>query len=158
MKRVFQILLAALVVSVIGACKSNEGGGGGDGEKRRLPKVKIPDLPKIQILRKDAPAAATINFDSQVRPILETRCLACHNSQNSRRGLNLETNKTANSTWQGGPVIIPEDPDRSMIYQSVLLAAGLPNNPHSIPASERHTLRIWIEEGAYWPDGTLSPR
>ncbi|MEM7014661.1 MAG: c-type cytochrome domain-containing protein [Verrucomicrobiota bacterium] len=157
MKNVLQFTLAALVVLGMGACKSNDGGGG-DGSDRGLPKVKIPDLPKIRILSKEAPAAATINFETQVRPILETRCLACHNSQNARRGLNLETNKTANSTWQGGPVIMPGEPDRSMLYQSVLLGAGFPNNPHNIPAAERHTLRIWIQEGAYWPDGKLTAR
>lgn len=153
MKRVLQLTAAALLAALLGSCAS-----GPDNSEEKI--LRMPKLPKLEIplLSKEAPIESTVDFNAQIRPILETRCLACHNSKNTGRGLNLETNETANSSWRGGPVIMPEHPERSMLYQVLLISSGTPNDPHVIPASERFLINTWIKEGAYWPDGALSAR
>lgn len=151
MKRIVQLTLLILGASLLASCLTS---------KKETPVLKPPKLPKIKIplLKKEAPPAATIDFNAQIRPILERNCLACHGAVNPRRGLNLETRDTANTTWRGGPVIIPEHPERSMLLQVILLAATSPSDPHNVSTSDRLLIETWIKEGAYWPDGRLSAR
>ena len=150
MKRIAQLTLLILALGLTSCLTA----------KKETPVLKMPKLPKVKIpmLRKDAPVEATVDFNAQIRPILERNCLACHGSVNPRRGLNLETRDTANNSWRGGPVIIPEHPERSMMLQVILLASTSPNDPHKISTNDRLLIETWIKEGAYWPDGQLSTR
>jgi len=134
----------ALPLALIPACSNLP--------KVNMPSMKIPDL---GLFKKEE---ATVDFTNQIRPILERRCLACHNSQKAERGLVLETRDTANTTWRGGPIIIPGEPEKSMIYQVLLLAPyggaeAIATQPHQIGYGERKLIFTWIKEGAYWPQG-----
>ncbi|MFT5466586.1 MAG: hypothetical protein ACI8UO_001686 [Verrucomicrobiales bacterium] len=151
MKRIAQLTLLIFTAGLLSACLT---------AKKETPVLRMPKMPKVKIplLSREAPIEATVDFTTQVGPIIERNCLACHGADNPRRGLNLETREAANSSWRGGPVIIPEHPERSMLLQVLLLASGNPNDPHKISATERFAIETWIKEGAYWPDGRLSPR
>tara|TARA_R110002096_G_scaffold54517_20_gene140677 strand:+ start:10030 stop:10404 length:375 start_codon:yes stop_codon:yes gene_type:complete len=118
----------------------------------------LPDLPDIPMLGKSKAPEATVDFNLHIKPILEARCLKCHHSGDAKRGLNLETRKTANNSWRGGPVIIAEDPEASMFYQVLMLTRDSTSGPdlatpHKLPYKERKLIYDWIKEGAYWPDG-----
>lgn len=97
----------------------------------------------------------TLEFTRDIRPILETRCLSCHHGGKAMRDLNLETLKKANTSWRGGPVIVPGHPHRSMLVQFLELdVTGESRSAHAINFADRETLNIWIREGADWPETT----
>ncbi len=118
----------------------------------------LPDLPKVPGLRKSKAPEATVDFQAHIKPVLEAKCLQCHNSAKAERGLNLETRETASKSWRGGPVIIAGEPDSSMLYQVLMLSRDNVTTreeaaPHQIRYQERKLIYDWIDEGAYWPDG-----
>jgi hypothetical protein len=103
----------------------------------------------------------TVSFARDIQPILETRCLGCHHADKAMRDLNLETLKQANTSWRGGPVIVPGHPHRSMLVQFLELdITGESRSAHAISFADRETLNTWINEGAEWPSETppLKPR
>ncbi|MBL8817348.1 MAG: PSD1 domain-containing protein [Planctomyces sp.] len=90
-------------------------------------------------------------FRNQVAPLLQRRCLSCHNSVDRKGDGSIETHADALATgW-----IEPGKPEESLLIQ-VLISEGdghLPRMPKdSTPLSESQieTLRQWIREGAVW--------
>jgi len=142
MKPIFSLLAASSAALCLAACSSVESS-------------------KPRLLGKDD-APKTVDFQRDVRPFLEARCLSCHHAGKAMRGLNLETLKLANSSWRGGPVIVPKTPERSVLIQVLSLdidrASGLAE--HRVTLAERERLAAWIREGASWPSDVppLRPR
>jgi len=99
-----------------------------------------------------------IDFARDVRPILETQCLECHNSKDARRnaGLNLETRKLAMTSGRQPPVIRPGDPKNSLLIQALRLDAAhpisMPPAPDKIWDARLKILEKWIRDGAAWPE------
>jgi uncharacterized membrane protein len=106
----------------------------------------------------------SVSFVDDVKPILQTHCIRCHNDETIMAGLNMMNREQIMKGSDRGPILIPGQPDKSLLYEATLLPA---NESHSMPATgpkltdpEREIVRKWIEEGAEWPegpDGTMAP-
>ncbi|WP_166821659.1 DUF1553 domain-containing protein [Thalassoroseus pseudoceratinae] len=97
-----------------------------------------------------ASAGEDIDFQSQVAPIFERRCLSCHNDTDSQGDLSLQT---ATSSWTDG-VIIAGDVESSYLVHVITPVDGqaeMPKNADSLSAEEIATVRKWIASGAKWP-------
>src|SRR5579863_7104734 len=64
-----------------------------------------------------AMAAETPGFDSQVAPILQKNCLACHSSTGRMGGLVMESYDTLIKGGAHGPPVVPGNADGSRIIQ-----------------------------------------
>ena len=105
----------------------------------------------LPCLASDATAAF---FRERVEPILIRRCLECHGD--ARKGeLDLRTRETALKGGEHGPVIVPGDPNNSLMIKRVLFEEMPPKNP--LDDQESGTLQKWIADGAYFPDKPLDP-
>jgi formylglycine-generating enzyme required for sulfatase activity len=94
--------------------------------------------------------AWAVDFQTQIRPILEKKCLACHHAARSSGGVQLQTAVSAVKQ----PWIIPGKPEESRLYQSLNLSAGNPKAMPpggSLPEAEKKLIKDWIAEGASWP-------
>ncbi len=98
-----------------------------------------------------------VDFVSEVKPMLELRCLECHNRHYSFAGLNLETQKTAMKGGRSGAVILPGAPDQSLLYKVLHLGhenpVAMPPTPERLEREHAHLLHDWIQQGAKWPEG-----
>jgi len=98
-----------------------------------------------------------ISFNSDVYPILEENCIDCHSHSKGKgykkTGLNMETYEALMYGSLYGPVVIPRDPEHSVI---IMLIEGRADEslrmPHDEdePLSEQDiaTLRLWVKQGA----------
>jgi len=103
--------------------------------------------------RDEKDRAKTVDFERDIRPLLEAKCLSCHHTGNAMRDLNLETLQKANTSWRGGPVIVAKHPQRSMLLQILELDTdGTSRSAHAINFADREKLTTWISEGAEWPE------
>ena len=99
-----------------------------------------------------------IDFARDVRPIIESQCMECHNSKDAGRnaGLNLETRKLAMSSGRTPPVIRAGDPKNSLFIQALLLDVAhpisMPPAPDKIWDARLKILDKWIRDGADWPE------
>ncbi len=106
---------------------------------------------------------AAVDFDKDVRPILEVNCVRCHNPKGTEfeagdTDLDLTTKETA--TADAG-VIEPGAADKSKLYKTTILADDAkklmpPRNKvtkalERITKEQSETLKNWINEGAVWP-------
>src|SRR5579864_6381411 len=64
-----------------------------------------------------APAAQEF-YANRVVPILQTNCLKCHDEMASG-GLRLDSYALIRKGGQDGPVIVPGDPDASLLIQAI---------------------------------------
>ena len=106
-----------------------------------------------------------VDFVKQIKPILADRCVECHNSETLLGELNLQTRALAFSKRKPGPVIVPKNAEKSMLYLVLTLPAkdkkAMPATGHRIPNEEAYLIRQWITEGAHWPegkDGAVAPQ
>lgn len=99
-----------------------------------------------------------IDFARDVRPLIESQCLECHNSKDARQnaGLNLETRRLAMTTGRQAPVIRPGDPKNSLFIRALLFDAAhpvsMPPAPDKIWGARLKILKKWIRDGAEWPE------
>lgn len=102
-------------------------------------------------------ADSKVDFATQIKPLLGTRCINCHHSGALFGELNLENREMAFKKRASGPVIIPGKPDSSMLYIVLKLPPkemkAMPPNGHRIPDREMSLVYDWIKQGADWPTG-----
>ena len=115
-------------------------------EKQAGTQAIVPVDPKL-----DRP----IDFERDVFPILDSKCVACHNVAITENGLNLEDHKGVMKGGKRGPSVIAKDPDKSLLYKLASRAAQpvMPPLPNKVEASavtpqELGILKQWILEGA----------
>ncbi len=94
-------------------------------------------------------AQGPVSYAQQLRPLIETNCLACHGEAQQLSELDLRTLDGMRQGGLRGSAVIPGDPDSSLLYRHV---AGLaqPAMPlgGALEASEVSAIRLWIEQGA----------
>ncbi|MDH4452562.1 MAG: hypothetical protein QE570_05210 [Verrucomicrobiota bacterium] len=115
-------------------------------------------LPACVILKFERLKSEPVDFVSDVKPILESRCLECHHSRYVFAGLNLETKKLAMKGGRSGPVIVAGAPQQSLLYKVLLLGhenpIAMPPTPEKQEREHEQIIHDWIQQGAEWPEGT----
>lgn len=129
------------------------------GDSRRADPVTIASL-SIVLLTCGAGVVADVDFERDVAPVLEARCLACHRGLAARGGLSLESAEQALRGGDSGPALVASDPDASLLLEMVSGDdPAMPQEGPPLAAAEVAALRAWIEAGASWPaDRRLSDR
>jgi hypothetical protein len=117
------------------------------------------------ILTLTAPAllADDAFFTGKVQPLLETKCVGCHNPAKTKGKLLMDTAEGIMKGGDGGAVIVAGKPDESPLIQRILLPADhdevMPPEGGPLPASDIEILKQWVAQGAVWPQGvTLKAR
>ncbi len=92
------------------------------------------------------------DFREHVAPILQRRCLSCHNDADPKGDLSLQTAKTA----MADGYIDPGKPDDSHLLELITPVNGrakMPKDGDPLTADEVAAIRKWIRSGASWPPG-----
>jgi hypothetical protein len=90
-------------------------------------------------------------FENQVRPLLASRCYACH-TQTASGGLRLDSREALVKGGGRGPAITPGDPAASRLMQAVRGDGALKMPPGApLPPAEVAIFERWIREGAVFP-------
>ncbi|HEX4121888.1 MAG TPA: SUMF1/EgtB/PvdO family nonheme iron enzyme [Verrucomicrobiae bacterium] len=105
--------------------------------------------------------AKPVDFVTDVKPILEMNCVACHNAQHAEENgkYRLDTREEAFKPHKKTQRILPGHPDDSEVYYLTVLPetddSHMPpaNKTAALSKEDSETLRQWIAEGANWPDG-----
>ena len=97
---------------------------------------------------------STIDFNTQVKPLLNRRCIICHGGVKRQGDFSLLFRQDALAITQSGkPAIIPGDPDGSEMIKRLTHhdpEERMPYKQAPLSKEEINTLRQWIKEGAEW--------
>jgi mono/diheme cytochrome c family protein len=90
-------------------------------------------------------------FENNVRPILANNCYSCHGDITSG-GLKLDSREALLKGGERGPVLVPGDPDKSLIITAVHQNTSLKMpKGGKLTAQEVADLTEWVKHGAVWP-------
>ncbi|MBM3826373.1 MAG: DUF1549 domain-containing protein [Verrucomicrobia bacterium] len=100
--------------------------------------------------------AAPVSFD-EVRPVLEGRCVECHNPAKVKGKLLMTTREEmAKGGESGASLLSPKDGE---IVKRITLPKGhddiMPPKDGPLAAAEIDLLRRWVAEGAVWTSGVV---
>lgn len=98
-----------------------------------------------------------VNFQRDIASLFATRCLECHQGEKAKGGFSIDQRDAVLE------YVVPEAPLDSTLFTDYLITTDpdmvMPPPAHSGPlsAAELALVRLWIEEGANWPeDATIS--
>ncbi|MBK1834880.1 c-type cytochrome domain-containing protein [Roseibacillus ishigakijimensis] len=103
--------------------------------------------------RLQAETQSYLDFARHVKPILEERCVWCHDGSDKKMPYSLVNREKAFA----GKRIVPGQPEKSLLY---LAASGehptlqMPAVGVQVAATDLEVLRRWIATGAVWPMGS----
>ncbi|MCI0456659.1 MAG: PSD1 and planctomycete cytochrome C domain-containing protein [Gemmataceae bacterium] len=111
-------------------------------------------LPAVGPRAQEKPAADRQAFFAQkVAPLLQARCLECHNPTKSRGGLDLSTRALAVAGGDKGPAIVPGDAGKSLLLRMIDgPEPKMPRQRQPLSRAEVAALRKWLDDGAAWPE------
>lgn len=99
--------------------------------------------------------AKPIHFENQIRPLLISRCGACHGAESQNSDLRLDARHTAFKGGAGGKVIVPGKSSESELVrriQSSDEAERMPPEGQPLSKDDIALLKRWIDAGADWPE------
>lgn len=97
-------------------------------------------------------------FESEIRPILASRCFACH-AQAEMSGLRLDSRERMLRGGSRGPAVVPGKPAQSLLLAAVKRDDESLSMPPTEPlgSAEVAMLEDWIAAGALWPSPAARP-
>ena len=95
-----------------------------------------------------------VDFNTQVKPILNKNCITCHGGVKQKAGFSLLFREEAlGKTESGKPAIIPGHPEQSELITRITANdpdERMPYKHAPLTAEEVDILRQWIKQGAKW--------
>ena len=101
-------------------------------------------------------AAEDVDFNRDIRPILNDRCAVCHGGVKKNAGFSVLSRQlllTPADSEQ--PPVIPGDPDGSLLMRRIAADDSderMPPEGKPLTSREIEALRRWIAQGAEWPE------
>jgi formate dehydrogenase gamma subunit len=111
------------------------------------PEVFVPFTPTpspVPIPTATPPPVTTLTWEGGIGPLMESKCVACHNSSSNLGGLDLSDYQLTFLGGNSGPAVVPGDPDNSAII--IIQSAG--GHPGQLTGEELSQVQEWIENGA----------
>jgi hypothetical protein len=100
--------------------------------------------------------SGTVDFHAQIRPILESRCLDCHQGGRAKGQLRLDALADLRKGGKSGePTVVPGHPESSALLSRVTSSDSeerMPPKGAGLSEAEVGLLRQWVLEGAHWPE------
>jgi len=117
---------------------------------------------EIDASKLPAPAARTIDFARDVKPILENHCLKCHSDEKPKSNLRLTTREAALKGGAHGVDIIPGQSAKSPLISYVARLdeeMAMPPEGRGTPLTQEEIalLRSWIDQGVVWEPAANEP-
>ena len=133
------------------------------GRPRRIPRTFLLAV-ALSLLSVPARAQDEQERAEQVYQIFKSTCIECHGSE-AKGDLDLRTNASLLKGGQSGDVVVPHQPDKSILYNLVTHKEEppMPRKKAKLSDADLELIRKWIEDGASLesveealPDGAAS--
>jgi mono/diheme cytochrome c family protein len=109
-----------------------------------LREILMEQIPPTPTPMPEVTSVENVTFESAIEPLFQARCIGCH-GEGGMQGLNLTTYESALAGSENGPVIVPGDPEASLLVQK---QTAQPPHFAQFPSQELELIVSWIENGA----------
>ncbi len=95
-------------------------------------------------------AAARVDYEKQIRPVLEASCSECHSQDKRKGGLSLATYGDILEGGRNGAVVRPGNSAGSLLIHRVTgeTEPQMPKDELPLDAAQIALIRLWIDQGA----------
>ncbi len=111
---------------------------------------------KLALLVLSVPSVLfSTDFDREIRPLLQDRCVECHGEKKQKGELRLDAKPFAFKGGHDGPAIVAGRLDKSPLFQRIISSdedERMPPKGNPLTASQIAAIKTWIESGAVWPE------
>src|SRR5436190_13914212 len=118
--------------------------------------VRAADPP----LKLPSAAPRQVDFLKDIQPILSNTCYECHGPEKQKGGLRLDKKESALKGGDSGPLLAAGKSAESLLLQAVLGSkedlARMPKKRDPLSAEQLGLLLAWIDQGANWPESSLT--
>ncbi|MBI1900613.1 MAG: hypothetical protein HYS13_05825, partial [Planctomycetia bacterium] len=103
-------------------------------------------------------AKPKLNYDEHVRPILRARCFTCHNQDQPKSDLAVDSFAALMKGGSSGEVVVSGDADSSRLFSllSHKETPKMPPNQDRIPDAELNVVKQWILDGLLENSGSTA--
>ena len=111
-------------------------------------------LAHFPIASAEPPVSNTVDFNRDIRPVLQQRCFACHGVLKQLAGLRLDSASAILQGGDSGPIIEAKKPTSSLLLTRLKSAdpsERMPPEGHPLEESQILAIAEWIDEGAIPP-------
>jgi len=95
-----------------------------------------------------------VQFNRDIRPLLNAHCFKCHGGVKEAGDLNLQFRERALKAGESGEIaIVPGQPEKSEFYKRLVTddtSDRMPKKEAALPPEKIALLKRWIAEGAKW--------
>jgi hypothetical protein len=113
-------------------------------------------VPMACALAQGPEGEVAVDFQRDIWPLLESRCLDCHGPESREGGLSLTSRRAALVLGDSGkPGIVPGNPDGSELIRRMKsddIQERMPLDDDPLAPEEIALLARWVRLGAEWPD------
>ncbi len=95
------------------------------------------------------------DFDKDVRPVFQERCVECHGAKKAKGNLRLDVKVQAFKESEHGHAIVPGDSAKSLLVQRITTQDEdeiMPPKGKPLTPAQVVSIRQWIDAGAVWPE------
>ena len=115
--------------------------------------TRLPAIPLL--LLAVASLGAAVDFDREIRPLLQERCVECHGPKKVKANLRLDAKPHALKGGESGPAFVAGDPAKSLLFDRITTQdedKKMPPKGEPLTSAQTEKVRQWIAEGAVWPE------
>jgi hypothetical protein len=115
--------------------------------------TRLPAIPLL--LLAVASLGAAVDFDREIRPLLQERCVECHGPKKVKANLRLDAKPHALKGGESGPAFVAGDPAKSLLFDRITTQDAetkMPPKGEPLTSAQTEKIRQWIAEGAVWPE------
>lgn len=109
----------------------------------------------MEIKAADGAEPARVDFGKQVRPIFAERCYECHGPENQEGNLRLDRRVDAQRGGDSGSLFTRDGEASNLLIERLESKdenERMPLGKKPLSKAEINVLKLWIEQGAEWPD------
>lgn len=103
-----------------------------------------------------SPCGAEPDFEKEIKPILEARCVKCHGASKMEGELDLSNREMAEIGGEFGPALVGGDSENSLLFQRITLPRddeeAMPTKGKPLSKEQIRLIKEWIDAGAAWPE------
>ncbi len=93
-------------------------------------------------------------FETQINPLLKSRCGECHNQKSSKGELDLTTSGGLQAGGESGPLLIPGKPSESLLIEKIVDGEMPPKGKKPLSQEEIKLLTRWVQTGGHFKQAT----
>lgn len=112
-------------------------------------------LPAFATLATAALASGAVDYDLQIKPLLQVHCVKCHGASTQKAGLRVDTAAAALQGGGRGAGLVPGKAEESLLFKAVAgtheEVAQMPYKRGPLDSAQMDLLKQWINEGAVAP-------